>query len=555
VDPTPKDAVSFVLARVSKIAFGEKRGGKPKHVNRKLAVEAALNARRDGSGRRGLERLRAQAYDRFPGGRKPYNYGEHLVETKSYYFAGAGDKKQAESIACIDIDCHAGGTPEGARAFEEYVRGLPGFAGLYGERSTNGRGRHAYLIVEKHGEPAWRVNAALDALQRALGAIRAGGQFDVEGVDVQGRCPVVEADASGRLLVASMGTLAKLPRHFVDDPGALVGTCRLTVGQLLAMDPDPRPPARSGSPRATTVRAREARQGTIPVDADDTGVSTLAKDIIERFPLSRSAHRHEPMRDAALSLLGKGTNPEVAVEALLIWWDHYADFIETPWGMAERKIRQLVRETVKSLQDGRLSYADRTEDEHTALAASITLSPRQQRAITLITENVASRNKHRKKVTDSAAEESAHSKHRKRVTGSGVEDPWVVDVVRFVECLIVLATYKRSLGQGIVFTRKQVRDLARARWPDERFGFEHNQAFEWLKRLFVHRHADGKPAKGVPLLVEEVKGNRDRETGESYASEYMATTLLAQILALGPRPILPMPAAVVPPARGRGRGG
>ena len=97
----------------------------------------------------------------------------------------------------IDIDCHKSGTPEGARQFAEYLR-LHFFPNLYFETSTNGNGIHGYLIVDKWEWSAADYNATLKLVELWLKRVLASTSFDVETVELKGRCPVVKWDKDCR---------------------------------------------------------------------------------------------------------------------------------------------------------------------------------------------------------------------------------------------------------------------------------------------------------------------------------------------------------------------
>src|SRR3954447_23749240 len=45
----------------------------------------------------------------------------HFLNEQTYYFCGAGQTRKPKTIFMIDVDCKKIGTPEGARAFLDYL--------------------------------------------------------------------------------------------------------------------------------------------------------------------------------------------------------------------------------------------------------------------------------------------------------------------------------------------------------------------------------------------------------------------------------------------------
>jgi hypothetical protein len=111
---------------------------------------------------------------------------EHASGEQTYYFAGS-EKPNCRALIMIDVDCHKSGSPEGAMAFVSYLRAHH-FANLYYEASTNGRGAHAYFLLEKGGlsVPAIK-NVLLKKLQPWLNHLAKG--FDLELVEIKGLPP------------------------------------------------------------------------------------------------------------------------------------------------------------------------------------------------------------------------------------------------------------------------------------------------------------------------------------------------------------------------------
>src|SRR5207248_2384814 len=115
----------------------------------------------------------------------------HQRGHETLYFFGNGWINQPYTLVMIDIDVMKArglGTPDGARRCAEHLAGL--LPGSYWEPSTNGNGRHGYLLVSKEGYPAEVVNQGLAWLEDWLRA-QCKGQ-DIEMVEVKGTCPVVQ---------------------------------------------------------------------------------------------------------------------------------------------------------------------------------------------------------------------------------------------------------------------------------------------------------------------------------------------------------------------------
>ena len=135
---------------------------------------------------------------------------QHFLGEKTVYFTGnRGDR----TILNLDIDCHKSGSLEGATQFAQYLKDHF-FPDLYYEVSTNGNGIHGYLIVDIWNWDAADYNGVLKDVQKWLRRVLATTNFDVEGVELKGRCPVVVwgEDYKRQVKHFTMGGLAKMPR-------------------------------------------------------------------------------------------------------------------------------------------------------------------------------------------------------------------------------------------------------------------------------------------------------------------------------------------------------
>jgi hypothetical protein len=163
----------------------------------------------------------------------------HFLPTTNYtmFFAGDGRKTTPYCLANIDIDIQKKlklGSTEGAIAFVKRLQEI--WPDLYWEMSTNGRGIHGYLIVDKRRYDARETNAALKSLQNYLRSLAV--DYDIEAVEVKGTCPIVEYGVWGEKRIESIqhGQLAKFPREYERFQEWKKTTC-VTVRELLKLEP------------------------------------------------------------------------------------------------------------------------------------------------------------------------------------------------------------------------------------------------------------------------------------------------------------------------------
>ena len=111
---------------------------------------------------------------------------EHFLGKRTVYFTGARGEK---TLLMLDIDCHRSGSLEGAKQFAAFLK-QHYFPDLYYEVSTNGNGIHGFIIVDIWNWSAVDYNGVLRDAQAWLRRVLATTDFDVEGVELKGRCPV-----------------------------------------------------------------------------------------------------------------------------------------------------------------------------------------------------------------------------------------------------------------------------------------------------------------------------------------------------------------------------
>ena len=154
---------------------------------------------------------------------------QHFLGEETVYFTGSrGDL----TIVMLDIDCHKSGSIEGARQFAEYLK-RKFFPNLYYETSTNGNGIHGYIVVDTWKWSAADYNGTLKLVEQWLKRVLATTSFDVETVELKGRCPSVVWGKGFKRVVKhfTMGGLAKMPR----DATRLAeweATTRMTANEL-----------------------------------------------------------------------------------------------------------------------------------------------------------------------------------------------------------------------------------------------------------------------------------------------------------------------------------
>lgn len=156
---------------------------------------------------------------------------EHCNGFRKVYFSGAGHWKQRYTMVMIDVDCKKRGTPEGARAFLEFLEANY-FPNLFMEVSTNGRGGHGFFLIDKGDFSAEVINPVL-LHQLAPWLNKLCRNFDVEFVEVKGTLPVVEFTREGVRYTA--GQPAKVPRGLISRFEELKNTCCIHITDLMQL--------------------------------------------------------------------------------------------------------------------------------------------------------------------------------------------------------------------------------------------------------------------------------------------------------------------------------
>ncbi len=174
-----------------------KSSSKPIHCNKNRDVLAAF---RDDRRWMFVDRLSHSMLD------------AHWRGEETFYFSAAGSSRCNEILVNLDIDCHTSGSECGAFEAAEYLKATF-FPGLYHEPSTNGRGRHGYLILDKFGMNAEGVKDLLKGLERRLNEHLLSEGFDIELFEIKGLPPVLTWGEDGEATNYTAGVLAKIPRE------------------------------------------------------------------------------------------------------------------------------------------------------------------------------------------------------------------------------------------------------------------------------------------------------------------------------------------------------
>jgi hypothetical protein len=141
-----------------------------------------------------------------------YKIQEHFLCKRTLYYFGNGKKAAKQTLLMIDIDVLKSkglGSPAGARAFANHLKSI--WPNLYFEPSTNGKGIHCYVILEKRGSIAEEVNFAIRRLEAWLRAEAKKIDADIELVEVKGNCMEIDFE-DGFIQTVKYGCFAKLPR-------------------------------------------------------------------------------------------------------------------------------------------------------------------------------------------------------------------------------------------------------------------------------------------------------------------------------------------------------
>jgi len=191
--PGIKIKTSWLRNKISQIAYGEKRpqGIRPNISKRNIIKNNKILARR------------------IPNNK----ILDHINNDKTLYYYGNGKSKDKHTLVMIDIDVHKKqnlGSTKGAIEFAKYLADF--FPNLYYEKSTNEKGIHAYIILEKENISSNIVNKTLKKFENWLKNEAEKIKADIEIVEIKGLCPEI-LYKNGKIINIKYGTLAKIPRN------------------------------------------------------------------------------------------------------------------------------------------------------------------------------------------------------------------------------------------------------------------------------------------------------------------------------------------------------
>ncbi|RUL87605.1 hypothetical protein [Tautonia sociabilis] len=244
-------------------------------------------------------------------------YAEHMAGERIFYFYGDGRIKTPETLLKIDVDCHKSGSFAGAVSCVEWLT-ENGFPGLFWSRSTNGRGAHAYIVVDKFDVGVQAVLDGANGLEKWLKYQHSVHGWDIEMIEVKGKPRTFHwGEAKYDLLDITGGSLAKIPVEAFDRPHDLMNTTRLKVKDLRRLGSQVPRDWESSTPTPTPTPT-SAEFGSI--DMEEMGASW------------RPSHRHREwplwVEHVARHGLQEGDDLGVIVGELAawLWWvELYSD--------------------------------------------------------------------------------------------------------------------------------------------------------------------------------------------------------------------------------------
>ena len=419
-----------------------------------------------------------------------------------------------DGLVALDLDVGAGGLESCRRLIEERG-GLPETA----MAETGSGGRHLLLRVE--GRFANRVGL-------------------LPGVDLRGDGGQIVVAPSVHPQTGGQYTWVRHPRDGIAEAPEWF------IRWLAETGDAGRPPRKSRAPSPTIAPIARppvpdtenqsvlAGEMPGPIVLDRVGDrATLAAAMIARFPVAGPGHRHKGMTRAVGHLLGAGYGPGLVAAVLVDWHAHFHDSgaARTVPDEAAREVDACIRSTVRGLERG--TFRPSTSDldrEDSCRGIQLDAGQRELLSSRVVVIGIGGE---KTLLTGPASERRmplpAHATNCKRVTQTGRFLCESGDERAFVEALLVQATYKihharEYSDDGVIrATHDQLGRIAGARHGGLRWA---PQQIERLKRKYVTREGDGKPASRFELLREVRKGERRRGHPKGRPSEYRPTGIL-----------------------------
>jgi hypothetical protein len=266
--------------------------------------------------------------------------------------------------------------------------------------------------------------------------------------------------------------------------------------------------------------------------------SALVAALVARFPVREVGTRHGQMTRAIGHLIGHGHAPDLVATVLSDWYAHFHGLgvIGTDPDEAAREVEACIRSTLRALERGQFRPA-RSDLDHEVRCRQIELDASQR---DLVASGVVVTDGNGRKTLEPGPGPGrpGPAPNCKRVTPIGVRLCESADEQAFVEALVVLTTDKiHHTGEFfddclIRMTHDQLRQVAGERHTGLAW---RPQQLERLKRKYITRNPDGKPATRFELLEEVHKGARKLGHARGRPSAYRPTG----ILQLVPLPVTP----------------
>jgi hypothetical protein len=272
-------------------------------------------------------------------------------------------------------------------------------------------------------------------------------------------------------------------------------------------------------------KASEAPAGRKELSTGRTGdLTAIVEDLALRFPVDGIGQRNDRMNRAIASLLGRGFEPNLILEAIDAWHERFRGIYRSDRATTRREAMACLESKRRSKN---FSAAVGSVEDHASACRQIELSPEIRRQI----ESTSADSVHNSPYTGRETGRGEKRKNAKRVTQSnGVRKRLCEsgDELAFVEAILVHVIHKVKRGEfrpeddssRVLMTHDQLRQIVSDRHGGPAWD---NTQFERLKAKYVGRPGDGKPATRAELLREVVKGRKEPGGPPGVPSEYLAT--------------------------------
>lgn len=370
------------------------------------------------------------------------------------------------NLLILDIDCKNGAKGfESLQKLEDIYGPLPETATVH----TPSGGEHRYYLVPK--------SLCLTGISKLLQTL------GFSGLDLIGDGLFVVAPPS--IIGGEAYVWEHYPEAFSVAPVWLQHLLKVKGRSKLSECEESEKKAAPEAPRKAVRRKR------LPKGDENQ----LLREVINRFPVKSSGQRNDKMTQAVCSLICRGHEPSAVETVMLRWVDHFGDVFETSIEDARTAVTTCVKSTTEKLASGALKPA-----EHSAQASSWVLSDAQKGWLERF--SFCSLPPVPEALCPPPTVEGG-KKHHRRLS---------VNESAFVECLIAQAAYKRSVGQPLLTTDAQLKELMAVRHGIAPSDDEDKKFIRRLRKQFVTDMTSEKaqPAQKVELLRLVTKGKREK---------------------------------------------